>query len=188
MRDFNRDPIRESITIHAPIARCFALSTRVELVKETLSMNLVADPAPGYIASGHITANSRVHWHGWKFGLPTHHHTLITGFAAPHPAHLPELHSGYEHQPVAWFQDSQAKGRFATFHHDHYFRETPDPATGLPLTTLADEIHFSLPFGPLGSFAATLLLAPHITRLARQRFARIKSLAEGEGWRDWVAE
>ena len=127
MRDFNRDPIRESITIHAPIARCFALSTRVELVKETLGMTLVADPAPGYIASGHIVAHSRVHWQGWKFGLPTHHHTLITSYADPHPAHLPELHSEYEHQPVAWFQDSQAQGRFATFHHDHYFRESPRP-------------------------------------------------------------
>jgi len=28
MRDFTRDPIRESVTIHDPIARCFALSTR----------------------------------------------------------------------------------------------------------------------------------------------------------------
>ena len=85
MRDFRTNPIRESITIHAPIARCFALSTRVELVKETLGMDLVADPAPHYIASGHIVAQSRVHWRGWKFGLPTHHHTLITGYTAPHP-------------------------------------------------------------------------------------------------------
>jgi hypothetical protein len=180
--------VRESVIIRAPIARCFALSTRVELVKETLGMDLVADPAPDYIASGHIVAHSRVHWHGWKFGLPTHHHTLITGFAAPHPAHLPELHAVSELQPVAWFQDSQAKGRFAFFQHDHFFRESPDPVSLQPITTLADEINFTLPFGPLGSLASTLLLAPYITRLARQRFARIKSLAESEAWRDWVSE
>ena len=180
MRDFTRDPIRESTTIHAPIGRCFALSTRVELVKETLGMNLVADPAPHYIASGNIVANSRVHWHGWKFGLPTHHHTLITGYAEPHPDQYGQL--------KAWFQDSQAKGRFAFFQHDHYFRESPNPATHQPITTLEDEVRFTLPFGPLGSLAASFILAPHIHRLCRRRFARIKTLAETEGWREWVTE
>jgi ligand-binding SRPBCC domain-containing protein len=191
MRDFRSDPITESTTIHAPIARCFALSTRIELVKETLGMNLVENTEnssqPGTLTSGHITANSRVHWRGWKFGLPTSHHTLITGFAAPHPARLAELHSAYDTQPVAWFQDTQERGRFAFFQHDHYFRESPDP-TGAPITTLEDEIRFTLPFGPLGRLAANLLLAPHIRKLARQRFARIKSLAEGKGWRDWITE
>jgi ligand-binding SRPBCC domain-containing protein len=174
MHNFVLDPILESITIHAPIARCFALSTRIELVKETLGMNLVADPAPDYVASGHIVANSRVHWGGWKFGLPTHHHTLITGYAAPH--------TNSPNEQTAWFQDSQERGRFAFFQHDHFFRESNGT------TTLNDEVRFTLPFGPLGSLTATLLLAPHIIRLARQRFARIKTLAEGDGWRAWVAE
>jgi ligand-binding SRPBCC domain-containing protein len=183
MRDFRSNPIHETTTIQAPIARCFYLSTRVELVKETLGMNLV-----GGVTSGHITANSRVVWRGWKFGLPTSHHTLITGFADPHAAHLPELHSEYEHQPVAWFQDSQEKGRFAFFQHDHYFRETTDPSTQQPVTTLEDEVRFTLPFGPLGRIVASLVLAPHVQKLCRQRFARIKSLAEGEGWREWTTE
>jgi ligand-binding SRPBCC domain-containing protein len=174
MRNFIREPITESIVIHAPIARCFTLSTRIELVKETLGMNLVADPAPDYVSSGHIVAHSRVHWRGWKFGLPTHHHTLITGYAEPHLDPSGEL--------TAWFQDSQASGRFAFFQHDHFFRESND------ITTLSDEIRFTLPFGPLGRLAASLILAPHILRLARQRFTRIQSLAEGEGWRAWVSE
>jgi hypothetical protein len=186
MRDFTCEPITESITIAAPIARCFALSTRVELVKPTLKMNLLDDPAPHYIHSGHVTNGSRVHWYGWKFGLPTHHHTLITGYADPHAAHLPELYSEYEHQPVAWFQDSQAKGRFAFFRHDHYFRESLD-ANGNPSTWLYDEVRFTLPFGIFGQLAASLLLAPHIRRLAQQRFLVIKTLAEGTGWQQWVA-
>jgi ligand-binding SRPBCC domain-containing protein len=170
--------VRESATVNAPLERVFYLSTRVDLVRETLGMNLVADPAPGYISSGHIVANSRVHWHGWKFGLPTHHHTLITGYKAPH--------KDVDGSTRAWFQDSQAKGRFATFRHDHHFKQSLDPITQRPITHLFDEVNFTLPFGPLGQLATTLLLAPHVRKLCRQRFARLKQLAESDGWREFV--
>jgi ligand-binding SRPBCC domain-containing protein len=180
MRDFTREPVTASITIAAPIERVFALSTRVELVRDTLGMTLTESSAPGSITAGHIAAQARVHWRGWKFGLPTEHHTLITAFAAP------------ERQPTgevtAYFQDSQEQGRFAFFQHDHHFRESYDPASQQPITTLYDEVRFTLPFGPLGRIAASLLLAPHIRRLAHRRFAMLKQLAEGEGWRTWIDE
>ncbi len=184
MRDFTREPILANATVHAPIERVFALSTRVELVKDTLGMTLM--PTPGTVHAGHIEANSRVHWRGWKFGLPTEHHTLITGFSAPHPAHTPGEQSALEGELVAWFQDSQERGRFAFFQHDHYFRAAIDEATGNPVTLLHDEIRFKLPFGPLGAVAASLILAPHIVSLCRQRFDRIADLAEGDGWQHWL--
>lgn len=177
MRDFNREPIIADAVVHAPIERVFALSTRVELVKETLGMTLM--PTPGTVHAGHIAGNSRVHWRGWKFGLPTEHHTLITGFAEPH--------GEADGAVKAWFQDSQEKGRFATFRHDHYFAEAADPAApGRKMTLLHDEVRFSLPFGVLGAMAASLLLAPHVQALCGRRFARIAGLAEGEGWREWL--
>jgi hypothetical protein len=176
------DTVSESTTLRAPIGIAFALSTRIELVKTTLGMNLIpltpAEETQGYVREGHIRANSRVHWYGWKFGLPTHHHTLITGFTAPHQ----EAHG----VQAAWFQDSQAKGRFAFFQHDHFFRETLDPATGEALTLLSDTVRFSLPFGPLGRIATKLLLAPHVRNLVHQRYGILRDLAEGEGWRRWV--
>jgi ligand-binding SRPBCC domain-containing protein len=176
------DTISESTTLRAPIDIAFALSTRIELVKTTLGMNLIpltpAEQAAGYLNSGHIRAHSRVHWYGWKFGLPTHHHTLITGYTAPH-----EESPGVQ---AAWFQDSQARGRFAFFQHDHYFRQTLDPATGEPLTLLSDTVRFALPFGPLGRIAARLLLAPHIRKLVHQRYGILRKLAEGEGWQQWI--
>jgi hypothetical protein len=58
--------VHESIHIAAPIERCFALSTRIELVQRTLGMV----PIEGGLREGHIAANSRVVWRGWKFGLP----------------------------------------------------------------------------------------------------------------------
>jgi len=168
--------VTESATVNAPIARVFALSTRIELVRETLGMKLVAQP--GTLTSGHIVLGSRVLWRGWKFFLPTSHLTLITGYAEPH---LED--NGLT---TAWFQDSQEQGRFAFFQHDHHFRETLDPATQQLITQLHDVVQFSLPFGPLGRIAAILLLAPHVRKLCRKRFARVKALAEGNGWLDFV--
>jgi hypothetical protein len=185
MRDYIAHPITATTTIAAPLPRCFFLSTRVELVKETLGMKLVNDPAPNYVHGGHIVAHSRVHWRGWKFGLLTHHHTLITGYSEPHRALGTEMHADHDSQQVAWFEDSQAKGRFAFFQHDHYFRDATSPA-GVPTTVLYDEVRFTLPFGVLGAIAASLLLAPHVERLCAQRFARLKGLAESNGWREWI--
>lgn len=167
MRDYIQNPIVERITVHAPLERCFALSTRVELVQKTLGMRLV-----GGVTSGNVAAESRVVWRGWKFGLPTTHHTLITAYEAPHDE------GGAR---VAMFEDSQERGRFAFFSHRHLLRQTGD------VTELEDRIHFALPFGFLGGLAAELLLAPHIRKLARERFAMIKALAEGDGWREWIA-
>jgi ligand-binding SRPBCC domain-containing protein len=154
--------IVETIAIHAPIDRCFALSTRVELVQRTLGMKLISG-----VTKGHITANSRVVWRGWKFGLPTEHHTLITGFKYPHDG-------------AAYFEDSQERGRFATFRHEHFFLQEGDT------TQLEDRIHFTLPFGAIGHLPARFLLTPHIRKLARKRFAMIKELAESEDWRQWL--
>ena len=162
-----RDPIVESVTIHAPIARCFALSTRIELVQRTLGMKLVDTGVAGNVTTGHIAANSRVVWRGWKFGLPIEHHTLITAFESPHNG-------------LAYFADSQERGRFASYRHEHFFRQQGEE------TTLEDRVHFALPFGPPGRLATKLPLAPHMRTLVRQRFAMIKQLAEGEGWREWV--
>jgi ligand-binding SRPBCC domain-containing protein len=167
--------IVETIAIHAPIERCFALSTRVELVQRTLGMKLI-----GGVTTGHITADSRVIWSGWKFGLPTKHHTLITAFAPPHRGRIGDLAAEFDGQSVAWFEDSQERGRFSSFCHLHLFRQYRYDVR------LEDRVHFELPFGPLGRLAATLILAPHIRKLARQRFAMIKQLAETEDWREWL--
>jgi ligand-binding SRPBCC domain-containing protein len=184
MRDFVREPIVETALIHAPIERVFALSTRVELVKKTLGMNLVESGLTEGVIAGHVQGGSRVHWRGWKFGLPTEHHTLITKFEAPHTYFLRVDH--HEVTKQAYFQDSQEKGRFAFFQHDHYFEESVATDTGETVTALRDEVHFTLPFGVLGRVAAAALLAPHIRRLVQVRYGILRELAEGNGWQQWV--
>jgi ligand-binding SRPBCC domain-containing protein len=172
------ETVTGSATVRAPLERIFLLSTRIELVQPTLRMKLIHDTAPGYLHGGHVIGGSRVHWFGWKFGLPTHHHTLITGYTAPHEEDLGRR--------SAWFQDMQAQGRFAFFQHDHGFTETRDPATGEPITVLHDTVRFALPFGPLGRIAARLLMVPHVDSLVHTRYRILRELAEGDGWQQWI--
>lgn len=177
--------VHDSIEVHAPLDRLWALSTRIELVKETLGMKLV-----GGIREGFVREGSRVVWRGWKFGLPTEHHTLITGCVSPHatvaePTKAPELHAERKGQRVAWFQDQQEQGRFAFFQHDHWLRERT-AADGSPLTVLEDEVQFSLPLGPPGRLVARWVMQPYVRRLVKRRYARLKALAEGDGWREWM--
>lgn len=167
--------VSESTLIHAPIDRLFQLSTSLALVEQTLGMHPLDTGVANGLTTGHVTANSRVVWRGWKFGLPTQHHTLITAYSPPNSTN------------EAFFQDTQERGRFAYFQHDHHFAEFTDPTTRDPTTELRDEVRFTLPFGPLGRVAARYLLEPTIHRLCRHRFALLKQLAEGDGWRPFVA-
>lgn len=183
--------VKDQARVQAPLDRLWALSRRVEVVKDTLGMKLVGGTTNGFIEDG-----SRVVWRGWKFGLPTEHHTLISGYAAPHaavavpspgaePNPAPELHADAVGQPVAWFQDSQERGRFAFFQHDHWMREERDAADS-PVTVLQDEVRFRLPFGPLGRLAERFIMRPYIERLVKRRFSSLKQLAEGDDWKQWV--
>ncbi len=150
--------LQDSILIQAPIERCFLLSTSIEVVAQTLAMR----PVEGK-TSGMILANDQLLWRGWKFGLPQMHETLITGFDAP-----------------VFFQDTMGRGRFARFQHDHHFTETDSG------TLLEDELRFSMPFGWAGAAVGQLIMVPHIKGLLRRRFALLKRLAEGEGWRRYL--
>ncbi|MBB5057380.1 ligand-binding SRPBCC domain-containing protein [Granulicella aggregans] len=153
--------LRDSITIHAPIDRCFALSTSIEVVALTLAMRPVSY-TPEARLSGMIAANDRLLWRGWKFGLPQLHETLITAFDPPH-----------------FFQDTMGRGRFATFQHDHHFTPLEDGAS----TLLEDELRFSMPFGAMGALVGAAIMVPHIKGLLRRRFALLKRLAETDAWK-----
>ncbi|WP_158787179.1 hypothetical protein [Granulicella sp. L46] len=176
--------VRESVLVHAPIDRLFQLSTNLALVSETLAMKAIDTGVSGGVTTGHVAANCRVVWRGWKFGLPTQHHTLITAFIPPHE-HLSRI-GHHDITAEAFFQDTQERGHFAFFQHDHHFSALVDTASGTPLTELRDEVSFELPFGTLGRLTARLLLIPYIHRQCRKRFGLLKELAEGEGWRPFV--
>src|ERR1700759_4104404 len=106
--------LRDSILIHAPIDRCFALSTSVAIVERELGMH----PAAGRV-SGLVTAGDTIRWEGMQLRFPTYHVSLI----APEPG-----------TPPHFFQDRMVAGRFRSFEHEHRLTETPEG------TLLDDEV------------------------------------------------
>ena len=160
--------IRESGSARAPLERLFRLSTSVPLVQRTLGFT----PVEG-VTDGHIQMDSRVLWKGWLFGLPQYHLTLITGYSEPYRGEDGAVH--------AFFQDTQEKGRFAFFQHDHHFSSDGDGAT-----RMHDEVRFRLPFGFAGRLVARLIMEPHIRRLMRSRFALLARVAETDEWQRYV--
>ena len=169
MRDF---VVRDSTIIHAPIERCFLLSTSIELVQRTLGLRPV--PAESRRSAGLITAGDQLVWRGWKFGLPQLHETLITGFDEPR-----------------FFQDTMGRGRFAHFQHDHHFTAIQHPVQGSgdrPVTRLTDEVRFTMPLGWAGALIGRWVMVPHVRGLVRRRFALLNRIAAGDAWRQFLAD
>ncbi len=152
--------VSDTIHVNAPIERCFLLSTSIELVARTLQMRPISGKLHGLVEFG-----DELIWHGWKFGLPQFHETVITAYDAPN-----------------FFQDTMGRGRFKKFQHDHTFFEIDGH------TLLQDKVRFSLPFGPVGQVVARQLLVPHIAGLVQRRFQLLKRVAETDEWRDYLPD
>ncbi len=151
--------LQDQTVVHAPLERCFLLSTSVALVQKELRMHPVAGRTTGFVIGG-----DTVKWQGWQLGLPQFHESLISRF-----------------EPSSFFQDTMVAGRFASFQHDHALTENIDGTV-----TLADELRFSMPFGRVGWFVGRFIMVPHIRRLLRRRFGLLKRIAEGEEWRGYL--
>jgi len=153
--------VRDEIVVHAPIERCFLLSTSVKIVEQELKMR----PVRGR-TSGFIIGEDTILWKGWQFGLPQFHESIIERF-----------------QPPVFFRDRMIAGRFATFEHDHAFTEQVNGSV-----LLQDEVRFTMRWGWPGSLIGQLLLLPHIRALLQRRFARLKRIDESEEWKKYLPE
>lgn len=152
--------LRDSILIHAPIERVFALSCSVAVVQRELGMRPVAGRTTGLVTAGDI-----IRWEGMQLGFPNFHISLIA----------PETWN-----PPRFFQDRMISGRFRSFEHDHRLTETPEG------TQLDDEVRFSMKLRWGGALTGRLILAPHIRGLMRRRFHLLKRLAETDEWRNYI--
>ena len=150
--------VKDSIHIKAPIERVFLLSTHIEIVRQSLGMRPVAGKTTGMVVAG-----DTVEWRGWKFGLPQMHTSIISGYDAP-----------------VFFQDTQLRGRFARFQHDHFLQSVDG------YTLAHDKVKFSLPLGPFGKVVAKNIMVPHITGLLQHRFELLKRIAESDEWKQFI--
>lgn len=153
--------LRDSILIHAPIERVFALSTSVAIVERELGMH----PAPGGRTSGRVMAGDTIRWRGMQLGFPNYHVSLI----------VPETW-----KPPHFFQDRMIAGRFKSFEHDHRLTETAEG------TRLDDEVRFSMKLRWGGALTGKLIVAPHIRKLMRRRFRLLKRIAESDEWHQYI--
>ena len=153
--------LTDTVLIHAPIDRCFALSTSIAIVQRELKMH----PVEGRV-NGLVTAGDTIRWEGMQLGFRNYHVSLI----------VPETWN-----PPHFFQDRMIAGRFRSFEHDHRFIET---ANG---TFLDDCVRFTMPLGWAGGLVGRVILVPHILGLMRRRFHLLKQLAETGEWRDYIA-
>jgi ligand-binding SRPBCC domain-containing protein len=152
--------ISDTMHINAPIERCFLLSTSIDLVAITLQMKPLSGKMTGLIES-----NDTLMWHGWKFGLPQVHETIITAYDRPN-----------------FFQDTQGRGRFKRFQHDHSFTEIGGH------TLLHDKIRFTLPFGFAGDIVAKNIMVPYISKVLHRRLQMLKRVAESDEWRNFLPQ
>ena len=155
--------VSDSIHIHAPIERCFLLSTSLELLREVLEMRPVDGSSRK--SDGLVVEGDRIEWRGRLFGLPQMHESLTTRYERP-----------------CFLQHTMARGRFKRFQHDLRFTEIDGH------TLLVDKLRFSLPLGWPGKMVARYIVVPHIAGLLRRRMLLLKRVAEGAEWQRYLLE
>lgn len=126
----------------AVFARCLDIDAHVA------SMARSRERAIGGVTTGRIGLGEEVTWRAWHFGVPFRMTSRITELDAPHR-----------------FVDTQVRGPFAAFGHEHTFEASG--AAGAA-TLMTDRIWFTAPFGPVGRVAEPVL-GPYLRRLITAR-------------------
>lgn len=157
--------IQLTLTIAAPVERVFDLSRSIDL--HVASTAHTGERAVAGVTSGLISGDEQVTWRARHFGIWQELTSRITVYERPRR-----------------FRDSQVRGAFARFDHDHFF-EPAGPA-GMH-TLMRDRFDFNSPLGPLGALADWLVLKRYLRALLQERNRVIKEAAEGARWMDYLS-
>lgn len=145
--------IEITTAINASVERCFDLARDIDLhVKSAAGTN---DRAVSGVTSGLISLGEEVTWSARHFGVTQQLTSRITAFDRPRH-----------------FRDSQVRGAFARFDHDHLFHADGD------VTIMIDVFDYESPFGLLGKLADLLFLRRYMETFLRNRALVIKAAAE----------
>lgn len=149
--------IRLTTEINSPKERCFNLCRSMDLHIESTSKT--KEKAIAGVTTGLIGQGDFVTWEAVHFGIKQQLTVKIMTFDSPNH-----------------FRDSQIKGIFKTFIHDHYFEEKNG------ITVMTDILYTQYPYGILG-----IIIGPFINyylkQFLKQRNDVIKRIAESEDWR-----
>jgi ligand-binding SRPBCC domain-containing protein len=149
--------IEFTVSINAPIERCFDLARDIDLhIASTLGTQ---EQAVAGVTSGLIGPGEEVTWEATHFGIRQRLTSRITMYDRPRH-----------------FRDSQVRGAFRRFDHDHYF--TPAKPDGSGATMMREVFDYESPLGPLGRVADWLFLRAYMEAFLRKRALVIKTAAE----------
>jgi ligand-binding SRPBCC domain-containing protein len=141
------------ISIHASMETCFDLARNIDL--HIASTQGTHEKAVAGVTSGLINLGEEVTWEATHFGIRHRLTSRITLYDRPHH-----------------FRDSQVKGIFRRFDHDHFFTS----ASGV--TVMRDVFDYQSPWGLLGRCVDQWFLEAYLTRFLTTRALVIKAAAE----------
>ena len=142
--------------ISVPIERCFDLARGIDL--HMRSTERTREIAVAGVTSGLIGPGQEVTWEATHFCVRQKLTSRITAYDRP-------FH----------FRDSQIRGAFKRFDHDHFFQKMPGGET-----LMRDIFDYDSPFSRLGVLADRLFLKSYMTSLLERRNKLIKQVAEEE--------
>jgi ligand-binding SRPBCC domain-containing protein len=135
--------------------RCFDLCLDIDLHMQAMAHT--NEIAVAGVTKGSIGPGEEVTWEGTHFGIRQRLTSRITAYRRP-------FH----------FRDSQVRGAFSRFDHDHFFSEAEGG------TLMHNVFDFDSPLGVLGKLANRLYLTRYMTALLARRNKLIKEVAERE--------
>jgi ligand-binding SRPBCC domain-containing protein len=147
--------------IKAPIERVFDLSRSIDAHMDSASST--GETAIAGKMSGLIGLGETVTWSAVHFGVRQRLTVEIVAFNRPHS-----------------FADQMVSGAFKSMHHRHEFEESGGE------TLMKDHFEFEAPFGLVGVIAEKLILFNYMRRFLEVRNARLKVLAEGNEWQQFL--
>lgn len=152
-----------STWIDAPPARVFDLARSIDLHQHSTART--GERAVAGVTAGLLGPGDSVTWRARHFGVWQTLTSRITAFDRPRH-----------------FRDSQLRGAFRRFDHDHVFE--PESAG----TRLIDVFDYEAPLGLLGRVAERLFLTDYMRRFLEERNRMVKAVAESGDWRRYVLE
>jgi ligand-binding SRPBCC domain-containing protein len=147
--------------IDAPVERVFDLARSIDAHMSTTAGT--GERAVEGRTTGLIEAGETVTWEARHLGVRQRLTSKITAMERPH-----------------FFVDEMVQGAFATMHHRHEFTADGEG------TLMRDTFEFTAPLGPLGWLAEKLFLTAYMKKFLAQRNAKLKALAESDGWRKFL--
>jgi ligand-binding SRPBCC domain-containing protein len=140
--------------IMAPLERCFDLARSIDAhIRSTAS---TGEQAVAGVTTGLMHLGDEVTWEARHLGVRQRLTSRITAYDRPYH-----------------FRDSQVRGVFARFDHDHYFASLAESRT-----RMRDVFDYTAPFGLVGVVADRLFLTRYMRRFLVNRNRALTRLAE----------